>query len=177
MNTSTATASAKHADSVQRDMAKVSEQLWINDYGVPRLRLWRDTVHPIPSTLHQLRTRGRVSTGPLGRIKAKVLSITSPCHLNLHKIETVKRQQLEQRESLRMVKKEAKGKANHMTLTKALTSACFPPLPSQKHLSCSTSAPGQVWTVSSQNLLDSEVATRLLATHATHTSPSAMPNK
>lgn len=71
----------------------------------------------------------------------------------------------------------SKRKANHMTLTKALTSACFPPLPSQKHLSCSTSAPGQVWTVSSQNLLDSEVATRLLATHATHTSPSAMPNK
>lgn len=71
----------------------------------------------------------------------------------------------------------SKRKANHMTLTQALASACFPPLPSQKHLSCSTSAPGQAWTVSSQNLLDSEVATRLLATHATHTSPSAMPNK
>ncbi len=28
----------------------------------------------------------------------------------------------------------SKRKANHMTLTKALASACFPPLPSQKHL-------------------------------------------
>ena len=105
--------------------------------SVPRLRLWRDTVHPIPSTLHQLRTKGRVSTGPLGRIKARVLSITSPCHLNLHKIETLKCQQLEeQREYKGIIKngqERSKRKANHMTLTKALASACFPPLPSQKH--------------------------------------------